>query len=388
MIVEIVANFPDGIKRKMITDEGIIKNIEICSDGSSINLWVGPGIIDLQVNGFYGINFSGQHTTIEDIIQATKLLWQTGVTHYLPTITTNDQETIRRMIKNIREAANDPETRGSILGIHLEGPYINGEDGPRGAHSKKYVRDPNWDEFLVWQEAADGLIKLVTLAPERPEAIEFIKRLAANDIVPAIGHTAAADNTIKSAVEAGARFSTHLGNGSHAVLPRHQNYIWYQLACDDLMAGIIADGHHLPPSVLKTFVRAKSIERVVLTSDMSAIAGLKPGIYEFAERDVELREDGKICLLGTDYLAGSGVEAHISLGNIIKYTNVSLEDAFKMAAYNPASLIGKNKLYGKLKEGNYANFFLFEWDQINKKVIPVSTIINGETVWSKNKVTP
>src|SRR5262249_12675635 len=138
----------------------------------------------------------------------------------------------------------DPELAHATPAFHLEGPYISAEDGPRGAHPSAHVRPPDWEEFCRLQEAAGGRIRLVTLAPEREGALGVIERLVATGVVVALGHTAATGRQIHDAISAGARLSTHLGNGAHAVLPRHPNYIWEQLAADELWASIICDGHH------------------------------------------------------------------------------------------------------------------------------------------------
>src|SRR5262249_25785603 len=172
--------------------------------------------------------------------------------------------------------------------FHLEGPYLSGEDGPRGAHPKEHARDPNWDEFQRLQDAAGGRIRMVTVAPERAGALAFIERLTASGIVVAIGHTAATGQQIRDAVQAGAKTSTHLGNGCHAMLPRHDNYVWEQLACDDLWASIITDGHHLPATMVKCIVRVKGVPRLLITSDASSLAGLPPGKYRAWDTDLEV----------------------------------------------------------------------------------------------------
>src|SRR5205807_1149747 len=171
--------------------------------------------------------------------------------------------------------------------FHLEGPYISAEDGPRGAHPLAQVRPPDLGEFQRIQEAADGNIRLVTLAPELPGALAFIDKLTAAGVVVAIGHTAASPATIRDAVSAGARLSTHLGNGSHAMLPRHDNYLWEQLAADELWASIICDGHHLPAAVMRCILRVKTPARTILTCDAGSLAGLPSGRYR--EWDQELQ---------------------------------------------------------------------------------------------------
>src|SRR5436305_1458777 len=134
-----------------------------------------------------------------------------------------------------------------------------------------------WAEFCWLQEAAGTRIRLVTLAPEHENALPFIEQLVRSGVVVALGHTAASAARIREAIAAGARLSTHLGNGSHAMLPRHDNYIWEQLAADNLWASIIVDGHHLPPSVVQSIVRCKTPSRLLLTCDASPLAGLPPG---------------------------------------------------------------------------------------------------------------
>jgi hypothetical protein len=169
---------------------------------------------------------------------------------------------------------HDPQIAAAIPGIHIEGPYISAEDGPRGAHDPAYIRDPDVIEFKQWQEAADGKIALVTIAPERRGALDFIRQVVACGVATAIGHTAADPATIRQAIMAGARLSTHLGNGSHGQIPRLNNYLWEQLAADELMASIIADGFHLPASVLKVISPRKGLDKLILVSDVALLGVL------------------------------------------------------------------------------------------------------------------
>src|SRR5207248_2337185 len=164
-------------------------------------------------------------------------------------------------ILSLGPPTTDRAVAHAVAGIHLEGPYISAEDGPRGAHARRHVRPPDWDEFRRLQDASGGRVRLLTLAPEHDGAVHFIERLTAAGVVVALGHTAASGERIRDAVRAGARLSTHLGNGSHAVLPRHPNYLWEQLADDGLWASVICDGHHLPPSVVRCVVRVKTPAR-------------------------------------------------------------------------------------------------------------------------------
>ncbi len=198
----------------------------------------------------------------------------------------------------------------------------------------------------------------------------------------AIGHTAATPAQIDAAVKAGARLSTHLGNGSHARIDRHPNYIWEQLASDDLWASFIIDGHHLPPSVVKCFLRAKTADRSILVTDAIAAAGLPSGNYKLGEVAVEVTPERKVCLPGTPYLAGSVLEMHDAIANLVRFSDASLGDALKMASYNPAAILGRTDWTGSLESGKRADLVLFNWDNENYSIDIQATIVNGKVVYS------
>ena len=200
------------------------------------------------------------------------------------------------------------------------------------------VRDPDWDLFCRLQDASGGLIRLVTLAPERPRAIEMIRRLRDAGITVAVGHTDATEADIDLAVEAGAQLSTHLGNGAHAVLPRHRNYIQKQLATDALMASVIADGHHLPDYFVKNLIRCKGPDRVVLITDAMAAASAPPGTYRLGEVEAEVGPDGYVRLPGTPYLAGSALTMDRAVENMARFAGLPLGEALRLATRQPRRL--------------------------------------------------
>lgn len=273
---------------------------------------------------------------------------------------TNSHEALIHGLTTLRRAVeSDPDLARALPAIHVEGPYLSPEDGPRGAHPRQHIRPPDWDEFRQFQDAAGGLIRLMTLAPEHEGALAFIERLAASGVVVALGHTAATGPRIRDATSAGARLSTHLGNGSHAMLPRHENYIWEQLADDRLWASIIADGHHLPASVVKCIVRVKTPARTVLTCDASPLAGLPPGRYSQWGQDFDILPSNKVVVAGTPYLAGSGAFADRCVGNAIPFAGVSLADAVDMAGARPRELLGLPAR--RLEVGMPAELMLFDW---------------------------
>jgi N-acetylglucosamine-6-phosphate deacetylase len=329
-----------------------------------VSHWIAPAFFDLQINGCGGISFNSPTLTIEGISLVVEVCRDHGVGEFLPTLVTNSFEALAHGFKTLAQArASHPKIVGAIPGFHLEGPYISADDGPRGAHPKEHVRPPDWDEFRRWQEAADGGIRLVTLAPEHKRALSFIEKLAATGIVVAIGHTAASPKCIRDAIKAGARLSTHLGNGSHAQLPRHDNYFWEQLAADELRASIICDGHHLPPALIKVILRTKTPGRTILTCDAGSLAGLPPGRYPDWGGEFEVLANGKIVVPGTPYLAGSGSFTDQCVAHLLSLGLVTLPDAIDMASSHPRELLGLPPR--RIQVGDPAELMLFELDSDN-----------------------
>jgi N-acetylglucosamine-6-phosphate deacetylase len=294
------------------------------------------GFIDLQVNGFAGVDYNCPTAPHEDIARSLRALFATGVTRFYPTVITGSAADMLAACRNLADARERVPDGEAIAGIHVEGPHICPDDGPRGAHPRHHVRPPDFDEFLRWQDAARGLIRIVTLSPEWPEAPRYIERLAAAGVVASIGHTKAATVQLNDAVSAGATLSTHLGNGSHGMLPRHPNYIWDQLADDRLTAGLIADGIHVDASFLKVALRAKTLDRAILVTDASSPAGAAPGRYRLGEQDVDYTPQGKVVLAGTDRLAGSALSMNRGVANLMRLAGLSLEEALRLATTNPA----------------------------------------------------
>lgn len=345
--------------------------------------WLAPALFDSQVNGFGGRDLNSEGTRVEDVAAVVRLLWEAGVARFCPTVTTNSFENMAHSLRTVlRACEQDRQVDHASVTFHIEGPYISSEDGPRGAHPREHARPPDRDEFDRLQEAGGGRIGYVTLAPELPGALPFIEYLAGQGIVVALGHHAGTGEQIRQAVDAGARHCTHLGNGAHATLPRHPNYIWEQLAEDRLSAGIIADGHHLPPSVVKTFIRAKGLERTILVSDAIAAAGLPPGRHRSGKgQELEILPTGRIQVADTPYLAGSGLRLHQGIGNTVRFAGIALDEAIRLATENPARLFGIDESYGRLEPGQSADLLLFRWGEDGQEVHVQATIAAGEVVY-------
>lgn len=346
--------------------------------------WVLPGLVDIQVNGYGGIDLNGPDLDAAGVGRIVRSLQARGVTRFCPTICTQSHEHMTRALRTVANAcAGEPWIERAVAGIHVEGPYISPEDGPRGAHPLEHVRAPDWEEFEAFQQAARGRIRILTLSPEWPEAAAFIRRAAPSGVIVAIGHTAASPEMLREAIAAGARLSTHLGNGAHASLPRHPNYIWEQLAADELSASIIADGHHLPPAVVKTFVRTKGIGRTILISDAVALAGMPPGDYDWLGLRVTLTPVGRIKLTGTPYLAGSALDLGSALVKTMAFAGVTLAEAVTMATANPARLLGIE--VGALTEGARADLVVMRIDPEAGRSEILRTVVGGEIVYTNGK---
>lgn len=339
-----------------------------------------PGFLDIQINGLAEVNFGTPDLRLDDVARVAEELARRGVTHFLPTLITDDVERMRLSLERLAIAADEIEP--AIVGIHLEGPYLSREDGARGAHPLAFCKNPDWDEFQRLQEAARGRVRIVTLAPELPGAIDFIRVATTAGVRIALGHTAAGRDEILAAVDAGATLSTHLGNAVADRIQRHHNPIFDQLGEDRLWASLIVDGHHLPPHVVNIFLRAKGIERTILVSDAVQYAGLPAGIYDAGYRQFEVREDGFIGVVGEPRLAGSGLTLDRGIENLVRFTGVSLADALRTVTANPAAWLGLSEEVGIIKAGGEASFVLCRWDEAEKRLIVQETIRAGQTVFS------
>ena len=357
-----------------------IRSVEPVEHDPDPSKWplVAPGLFDLQINGHGGIWFSRERLTADDVLQIARAHFRFGITRLCPTLVTNSFEALAAGFTAIRAACErEPWLDKMVPGCHLEGPYISAEDGPRGAHPAEHVRPADWEEFRRLQDFSGDRICLVTLAPEVEGGLEFIRRAVGTGVTVAIGHTAAQPECIAAAVDAGARLSTHLGNAAHGTLRRHPNYIWEQLGHPGLWASIIADGHHLPPSVVRTIIRTKGVEQIILTSDAAGLAGCPTGVYDDGPVKVEILDDGRIVIAGQhQLLAGSTTLTDTCVANAMRYANVTLQDACDMAGGRPARLLGFEDI--ALKAHSRADLILFRFHGPGSHLQMETTIAAGK----------
>ncbi len=347
-------------------------------------IYVAPGFIDHQVNGYLSHSFVGDDLDAKKVKKITEGLWKNGVTTYLPTLTTESNEVLLRNFKILNKILLENESFGqSIPGFHLEGPYISPVNGFRGAHNLEYVRNPDWHEFEAWHNASGGRIIEVTIAPELEGAMNFIKECIKNNIKVALGHTNASTEQINQAVDLGATISTHLGNGCANTIHRHHNPIWSQLAEDRLFASIIVDGFHLTKEQVQTFYKAKRANKIILVSDITRWAGMSPGTYSDFDQEVVVTKEGAIMMPSENVLAGASLLIHRGIENVIEFTDCTLKEAIDMSTKNPATALGFNDR-GEIAVGKRADLVYFKFDSGKLEVI--KTIVGGKVVYDKAKI--
>ncbi len=356
---------------------GIISSVR--SKASRDDLWLSPGWIDLQVNGYAGFDLNAESIEPDLVHALARRLLSLGVTTFVPTIITASEDRIIAALMAIREARKQsPLTQHVIPFVHLEGPHISAIDDAHGAHPRGFVRPPDILEFERWQTESNGLVCMVTLSPHWGSALPYIERLASRGCYVAIGHTNADPGCIHEAAAAGARISTHLGNGVSRDLPRHPNLLWAQLADDRLMASFIADGQHLPADTLKAMLCAKGDGRSILVSDVTSLGEMPPGTYKTPiGGTVELTADGRIAILGTQILAGAALPLKSGIANVSRLPGFSLGDAVRMVTENPGCLIGGR---GVLRVGAEADLVQFRWNENSGEIEIIQTLVCGEAI--------
>ncbi len=310
-----------------------------------------PGWFDLQINGLDGVDFNRAGVTPTEFEKAVRANWRAGVTRFLPTVITGLEDHLSACLRAIDEAVTASElVADAVPGIHLEGPFISPVDGARGAHPLEAVRPPDLAMFDRLQAAAGGRITLVTVAPEHPGSVEFIRELTGRGVRIAIGHTLATTEQLAAAVDAGATLSTHLGNGIPATINRHHNQIWDQLADSRLTATAIFDGHHLPPNLMRVLHEVKGEGLLVLVSDAVSLAGMPPGRYtEHVGGAVELHPNGRLTQADSNYLAGSASLLLAGVNTALAVLEIEPYAIFELVTRAPERAMGLEPRDDRLK---------------------------------------
>jgi N-acetylglucosamine-6-phosphate deacetylase len=299
------------------------------------------GLLDLQVNGYAGVDFNATSVTPDALDHALHAMLRAGVTHCLPTLITAPEAELAARLHALDRAIRASRLGPiMVLGFHLEGPFLNPSPGYAGCHPAAAMvpADPALLERVMVGSATP--VRLLTLAPECPGAAACIVWACQRGIVTAMGHTAADHDTVRLAADAGMALSTHLGNALPQPQPKFLNPLMAQLAEDRLRASFIADGIHIPPHVLGVLLRAKGLDRSILVTDATSAADTKPGIYDFAGMRIEHAADGSVREPGSAVLAGSALRLDQAIRNIVAWGFAGAEQAIAMASARPAEVLG------------------------------------------------
>lgn len=298
--------------------------------------------VDLQINGYGGVDFNAPGLTVEQVIAVTDRLECDGTRGYLPTIVTGNPETTVETLRVIAAARKrSARCERNILGVHLEGPFISSEMGAVGTHPIEWVAKPSRELFDRFQDAGNGLVRLVTVAAGVPGMPEFVKWLSSQGVVVSLGHQmASTPDDVRPCIEAGAKAFTHLGNGIPNMIPRHDNIIFTALAEDRASVMFIPDGHHLPDAMLKVYTRAVPLKRLIAVSDAQYPAGMPPGEYDVCGAHARLEPNGLLWNPSRNCLVGATTPMAAMMKLLQDRIGLSMDECIAIGRDNPRALIG------------------------------------------------
>lgn len=322
------------------------------------NLWVAPPLMDLQINGFAGVDFQQDDLTVEDLLQATRGLRAAGCTRYLLTLITDEWPALTARLRHLRGLrARSAELRSAIAGWHLEGPFLSAEPGFHGAHNPACMRDPTPEHMLELRSITGDDPLLLTLAPERRGAIEAISLAVAHGAKVSLGHTDAPASLLNAAVRAGATGFTHLANGCPRDLDRHDNIIWRVLDTPGLTVSLISDRIHVAPPLFRLVHRALNPSAIYYTTDAMAAAGAPPGRYHMGRLEVEVGADQIVRQPGRTNFAGSAARPIEAVFRAAAMLQCAWQDVWARLSATPARFMG---MRNELAVGQPAEFCLLK----------------------------
>ena len=326
-----------------------------------------PGYLDLQLNGAFGHDFTADPSAIWEV---SARLPQFGVTAYLPTLITSPLAKIKQAMQVLRQERPPAFTGADPLGLHIEGPFLN--PGKKGAHNPAYLRQP--DETLIAGWTPDEGIRLVTLAPELPGALPLIAELAARGIVVGAGHSLASYEEAQAGIAAGIRYGTHLFNAMTPLTQRQPGLPAAMLTASEVVTGLIADGFHVHPALIKIIWSLKGCQGLNLVSDAMAALGMPPGQYMLNEFAVSVN-DGQ-CRLADGTIAGSVLPLDAALRNLLRFTGCTLPEALATVTSTPARLLGIAHERGQIAAGHIADLLLLTSDLEVQTAISAGQIVH------------
>jgi N-acetylglucosamine-6-phosphate deacetylase len=353
-------------------DLAILKNVEIIE---AQNKFIVPGYIDIHVHGGGGSDvMDGEYEAIKQVATTHSRF---GTTAFLPTTMTMTKDKIIKSLKSIHEARLKGTGTAEILGIHLEGPYINPEK--KGAQKEEDIKKVSVEEFLEFNKASGNLIRLVTIAPEMPGAIDFIRWLHQQGIIVSVGHSNATYKQVQEGIQAGLSHVTHIFNAMRGLHHREPGVVGAALSSPKLIVEMIADGIHLHPIVLKMLTQIKESEKLVLITDAMRATGFKEGTYDLGGQEVIVTQGQAKLKNGT--LAGSVLTMDKAVKNLVTKVGISLLNAVQMASYNPAKCLGIDDKKGSLELYKDADIVI-----LNKNLETELTMVAGKVVYRRKEI--
>jgi len=344
--------------------EGLITHIEFVSSLPPNGQWLAPGLFDLQINGYAGVDFQQDDLSVDLLLIAAHGLRRAGCTRFLLTLITDEWPRLMRRLEHARSLrAQSPELQAAIAGWHIEGPFLSAEPGFAGAHEPECMRNPTPQHIHELHAVAGHDTVLVTLAPERDGAIKAIEEAVAAGMSVSLGHTDASADILRQAQKAGARGFTHLGNGCPRALDRHDNILWRVLETPGLLISLIPDQIHVSPPLFRLIHRVLSPESIYYTTDAMSAAGAPPGRYPLGKWKLDVGEDQVVRQPGKTLFAGSALRPIDGVFRAAQMLGCDWQDVWPGWSERPAKLAG---LRNELKVGEPASFCLLQTSNRNE----------------------
>ncbi|MDB6020511.1 MAG: N-acetylglucosamine-6-phosphate deacetylase [Pedosphaera sp.] len=356
-------HFATGQTVRVLWRDGVITDLEPAEGPATDDAWLAPGLLDLQINGFGGIDFQQDGLSAGDLLTATRQLRAAGCTRFLLTLITDEWGKLKARLRHLRRLrSQSPELQAAIVGWHVEGPFLSGEPGFHGAHDPALMLDPTPTHIRELRAITGAEPLLLTMAPERAGALEAIALAVSLGIKISLGHTNASAEILRGAVRAGATGFTHLGNGCPHELDRHDNILWRVFETPGLTVSLIPDRIHVSDALFRLMHRELKPESIYYTSDAMAAAGAGPGSYRLGALEVEVGADQIVRQPGKSNFAGSALRPCDGVFRAAQMLGCPWQEVWARFSHTPALMMG---LPGGFKVGQWADFCLLKFDAKN-----------------------
>jgi len=354
--------------------DGFVTHLEAVSSPPPQNRWIAPGLLDLQVNGYAGVDFQGKDLRVDELLVAVRGLRSAGCTKFLVALITDEWPRLMDRLRRLRSLrSQSAELQAAIIGWHIEGPFLSAEPGFHGAHDASCMRDPSPEHMHELRAAAGDDPLLLTLSPERPGALATIQAAVSQRMAVSLGHTDAPADILRQTVRAGARAFTHLGNGCPRSLDRHDNILWRVFETRGLMVSLIPDQIHVSPPLFRLVHRVLDPESIYYTTDAMSAAGAPPGRYRLGSLELDVGADQIVRQPGQALFAGSALRPIDGIFRAAQMLGCSWKEVWPRFSAAPAKLLG---LKNELAIGQPADFCLLTMDGENR-LLNIAVCANG-----------